>query len=143
MKQINPLILRNRDEILSRKEAIKALCLDGSRDICLFAFNGRPGDFEKNKRKYSYLESAGYQMVYTSNYEGGLFPVVDYFNAFDFIVCAAGYNQFWEAIYFGKEAVFENVPLNFSSTEKRIDECIDFHFDENGADQIVQLMLNL
>ncbi len=143
MDQINPLILRNRDEIFSRNDAIGKLNLDDSRETCLFAFNGRLGDFEKNKGKYSYLEDAGYQMVYTSNYKGGLFPVVDYFNAFDFIICAAGYNQFWEVVYFNKEAVFENVPLAFSSTKHRIKECQEYYFDENGADQLVDIMLSL
>jgi hypothetical protein len=140
-KNINPLILRNRNEVLSREDAISRLNLDPSKDICLYAFNNRPGDFDKYKKKYSYLENV-YQMVYTSNYSGGLFPVIDYFNAFDFIVCAAGYNQFWEVIYFKKEAVFEHVPLNFSSTEKRVAECIDYQFDENGADQLVDIILN-
>ena len=139
-KNINPLILRNRDEILSREEALTKLNLDPSKEVCLYAFNNRPGDFDKFRKKYSYLEDV-YQMVYTSNYSGGLFPVIDYFNAFDFIVCAAGYNQFWEVIYFNKEAVFEHVPLNFSSTERRVTECSDYQFDENGADQLVDIIL--
>lgn len=140
MREINPIILRNRDEVFSREEALNKLNLKGEKDICLFAFNGRPEDFDRNKQKYSYLENAGYQMVYTTNYKGGLFPVLDYFNAFDFIICGAGYNQFWEVQYFQKEAVFENVPLRFSSTEKRIAQCSDFVFDENGADQLVNLL---
>jgi hypothetical protein len=140
-KNINPIILRNRDEIFPRKDALIKLNLDPSKDVCLYAFNNRPGDFDKYKKKYSYLENV-YQMVYTSNYSGGLFPVIDYFNAFDFIVCAAGYNQFWEVIYFKKEAVFEHVPLNFSSTERRLEECIDYQFDENGADQLVDIISN-
>ncbi len=37
------------------------------------------------------------------NYEGGIFPVVNYFNAFDLIICGASYNSFWEAIYLKKK----------------------------------------
>jgi hypothetical protein len=143
MKQINPIILRNRDEILTRERALDLLNLNGSEKVCLFAFNARPGDFDRVKKKYSHIEDTGYRMVYTTNYEGGLFPVVDYFNAVDFIICGAGYNQFWEVIYFDKEAVFENIPLNFSSTERRINECQEYYFDENGADQLVDIMLSL
>jgi len=142
LTNINPIILRNKDEILSREDSLAKLKLDSSRDVCLYAFNNRPGDFDKYRKKYSYLENE-YQMVYTSNYSGGLFPIIDYFNAFDFIVCAAGYNQFWEIIYFNKDAVFEHVPLKFSSTEKRYLECSDYQFDENGADQLVDTILNL
>ncbi len=141
LKNINPIILRNRDEILPRDKVFSKLNLDPSKDVCLYAFNNRPGDFDKYRKKYSYLEYE-YQMIYTSNYTGGLFPVIDYYNAFDFIVCAAGYNQFWEVIYFNKDAVFEHVPLHFSSTEKRVAECMDYQFDENGADQLVDIIFN-
>ncbi len=142
MKQINPLLLRNRDEILSRDEAAEKLGLDKTRETCLYAFNNRPGDFEKYKKKYSHLEDL-YQMVYTTNYEGGIFPIVDYFNAFDYIVCAAGYNMFWEVKYFGKNAAFEHVPLAFSSTKRRFEECIDYEFDINGADQLAEIIMKL
>jgi hypothetical protein len=142
MKPINPILLRNRDEIYTRKEAIDKLNLDKSKDACLYAFNNHPGDFDKYKKKYSYLEDV-YQMIYTTNYKGGLFPVIDYFNAFDYIVCGAGYNMFWEVIYFNKEAAFENFPLKFSNTEYRIDNCQEFYFEKNGGDQLVDIIMNL
>ena len=143
MRQINPIILRNRDEILLREKALELLQLDGSQPISLFAFNAHPGDFERYKKKYNYLEDAGYQIIYTTNYKGGIFPIVDYFNAIDFIITGAGYSAFWEVIFFEKEAVFENFPLMFSSTERRLRECIDYTFDENGADQLVDIIMAL
>ncbi len=141
--EINPLIIRNRDEILTREKAAKELNFEPDRKNCLYAFNGNPGDFEKNREKYSYLERESYGMVYTTNYRGGLFPVVDYFNAFDLLICGAGYNQFWEARYFDKDAIFENVPLRFSSTERRIQKYAKYSFKENGADQLVDIMMNM
>ena len=144
MRQINPIILRNRDEILPRAEALDRLNLNDNQKVSLFAFNGHPGDFERYKKKYSYLEdTGGYQMIYTTIYKGGIFPIVDYFNAFDFIITAAGYNSFWEVMFFNKEAVFENIPLNFSSTERRIRECQEYTFDENGANQLVDIIMSL
>jgi len=142
MQQINPIILRNRDEILSRDKALDQLNLSDSQKICLYAFNAHPDDFERFKNKYSYLEDVGYQMVYTTNYKGGIFPIVDYFNAFDLIITGAGYSAFWEVIYFNKEAIFENFPLLFSSTERRIKECQEYYFDKNGADQLVDIILS-
>jgi hypothetical protein len=144
MRQINPIVLRNRDEILPRAEALDRLNLDGNKSVSLFAFNAPPEDFERCKKKYSYLEdTGGYQMIFTTMYRGGIFPIVDYFNAFDFIITGAGYNAFWEVIFFKKEAAFENIPLNFSSTERRIEECQEYTFDENGADQLVDIMMSL
>jgi hypothetical protein len=142
MKEINPLVLRNRDEIFSKDDAISTLGLEKDEEICLYAFNNHPGDFDRYRKKYSHLEDV-YRMVYTSNYKGGIFPVVDYFNAIDYIVCAASYNIFWEVIFFQKEASFENIASVFSSTEYRIDNYQDFLFDENGADQLVDIMMNV
>ena len=144
MEQINPIIIRNRDEIYSRESALEKLGLSGRNRICLIALNFKDGYFESLKDKYSYLEGEGYDVIYTTNLRGsGIFPIVDYYNAIDLIICAAGYNQFWEVIYFNKEAVFENVPLRYSSTERRINECQEYYFDENGADQLVDIMTNL
>ena len=143
MDSINPIVIRNRDEILSREEALNKLGLDDTSKSCLVAYNGHPGDFKKVKKTYSYLEDECYQVVYTTNYEGGIFPVVDYFNAFDLIICGAGYNSFWEAIYFNKEAVFVPTRAMFESGERRVDECQEYTFVENGADQLVDIVMNL
>jgi len=142
MRRVNPLVIRNRDEILSREEVRKRLDLHGSNKVCLFAFNGEPGEFERIKKQYSYLEDVGYTMVYSTNYDGGLFPAVDYFNAFDLIICSAGYNAFWEAVYFRKEAIFVPVQRRFESQRQRIQECGGQFFDENGADQLVDILIN-
>ncbi len=141
--EINPIVIRNRDELLSRKQACARLEIDGAGKNCLYAFNGNPGDFEKNKETYSHLEGEGYSMVYTTNYQGGLFPVVDYFNAFDLVICAAGYNQFWETKFFDKKAVYETIQGNFSSQEKRIKMGRRFKFDANGADQLVDIIAKM
>jgi hypothetical protein len=142
MKRINPIIIRNRDEILDRPEALKRLNLNEAAQNCLFAFNGHPNDYRRVKKKYSYLEDV-YTMIYSTNYHGGLFPAADYFNAFDFIVCGAGYNQFWEAIFFNKEAVFEPTATIFEDQARRVRECQEYYFDVNGADQLVELIMGL
>jgi len=143
MRQINPMIIRNRDEILSRKDAREKLNLKGSKNTCLFLFNGKPGEFKDIKKRYSYLEDSGYTMLYSTNYEGGLFPAVDYFNAVDLVICSAGYNSFWEAEYFGKEALFVSAERRFENQQKRINDCSDYSFDENGADQLVDIMIGI
>lgn len=143
MKSINPIIIKNKNEIFSRKEAAAELNLDGEDRVCLLAYNGHPGDFERVKKTYSYLEDQGYQMVCTTNYEKGIFPVVDYFNAFDLIVCGAGYNSFWETIYFKKEAIIIPTPTRFENQKQRIQECKEYSFNKNGADQLTDIIMNL
>ncbi len=142
MKSINPLVLRNRDEILSRNDAISELKLDPNKEVCILSYSGHPGDFKRVKKTYSHLEDV-YQMVYTTTYEKGIFPVMDYYNASDLIVCGAGYNSFWEVIYLNKEAIFVPTRAIFESGERRINECQEYSFNENGADQLVQIIMNL
>lgn len=141
-RQINPLILRNRNEILSRKAAGQELSLSRKKN-CLLAYNGHPGDFERVEREYSYLEKEGYNIVATTNYKGGIFPVIDYFNAFDLIVCGASYNSFWEAIYFNKKAIFVPTKTRFVDGERLIRQFSNYTFKENGADQLVKIIMNL
>ena len=144
MEQINPLIIRNRDEILDRKRAIENLELFGTRKTCFIGMNFEEGYFEKLKDKYSYLENEDYDVVYSTNiYGGGIFPIADYYNAIDLLICSATYNFFWEARYFEKEAIFETVPVRFCDQARRLRECSDFVFKENGADQLVAIMVNL
>lgn len=143
METINPIIFRNKNEIMDKQTALKKLNLSNDKPVCLLAYNGHPGDFQNVKKTYFYLEDEDYQMVYTTNYDGGIFPVVDYFNAFDLIICGAGYNAFWEIVYFNKEAIIVPTHTKFEDQQKRIDECSGMTFEENGADQLVDIILNL
>ena len=143
LRQINPIVVRNCDEILSRKDALQKLDLNEKGNHCLFAFNGKPDEFEEIRKMYSYLEDEGYQMVYSTNYQGGLFPAVDYFNAFEMLICGAGYNAFWEAVYFQKEAIFVPQQRRFENQAWRVAESQDYKFTKNGADELVELILGL
>ena len=143
MKQINPIIIKSRDEILSKVEAQKCLDVNGSNPVCMFALNGSTELLQRTRKTYSYLEEEGYDMVYSANYEGGLFPVIDYFNAVDLLICGGGYNAFWESVYFQKDAIYVAVPTIFEDQQKRIKECSDYMFEENGADQLVDILMNL
>ncbi len=67
----------------------------------------------------------GYQTVYAADHPAGLSPVVDYFHAFDYLISGAGYNSFWEAVYFQKEAYFLPRPRHFEDQRWRVAECQD------------------
>lgn len=142
MDTINPLIMRNRDEIFSREKALHILRLSGERPVALYSFSGNPEDYDTYLDKYAHLEHE-YDVVRTSTYKNMLFPVVDYFNAFDYIVCGAGYHHIWEAVFFRKKAVFETAPMRFGDQSVRIEASRNFSFDVNGADQLVEIIQNL
>ena len=142
LRFINPLVLRDREEILAREQAAEKLGVDSHKKTCILAYSGHPGDFERVKNRYSYLESE-YQMVYTTTYDNGIFPIMDYYNAADFVVCGAGYNSFWEVVYLEKEALVVPTRARFESGERRIEECGEHCFERNGADQLVDLILDL
>jgi hypothetical protein len=142
-KRINPIVIRNREEILSRSETLKRLALPDGCPCCLFAFTGAAEDVAGVKQMFAYLGEEGYRMVYGSDYPAGLFPVVDYYHAFDYLICGAGYNSFWEAVYFQKEAYFIPRPRHFEDQYRRVAECQEYEFSENGADQLVELLAGL
>jgi hypothetical protein len=145
MDYINPIIFRNKDEVMTKEEALKKLNINPGQEVCYFSINNKAPNFQRIRKKYSYLDDA-YCMVYSYNYEHGLFPEIDYYNAFDFIVCGGGYNQFWSVIYFDKEAAVEPIPLIFEDHNIRIKNGQDYTFSnngENGADQLVDIMMSL
>lgn len=146
MERINPIVIRNKNEILSRESARTRLGVDTSRTdqpLCLFNFNGKPGEYAHAKKMYSYLEEEGYKMVYTTNFKHGLFPTVDYFNAVDLLICGAGYNAFWEAVYFQKETIFVPFHRRFENQRLRVQMCEEYPVTENGADQLAEKLLHL
>lgn len=135
---IEPLIIRNRDEILPANQARHELGLAKDAQTCLFPFNGHSHEAAEAWNNFSYLEDEGWTVYRSENRQGGLFPAVSWFNAFDLLVCGAGYNAFWEARYFEKEAYFVSFPRRFEDQDLRIARCGDYTPRENGADQLVR-----
>lgn len=140
---IEPLIIRNRDEILSCADARAELGLAASARTCLFPFNGHSWEGADAWKSFSYLEDEGWTVFRSYNRQGGLFPAVHWFNAFDMLVCGAGYSAFWEARYFDKEAFFVPFKRNFENQPARIAAGSDYIPSANGADQLVNMLLSL
>lgn len=138
LKRLEPIVIRNPDEILPRDEALRALGVSGDKPVCLFAFNGKPGEFERVKAIYAYLEDEGWELAYTTNFEGGLFPLADYLAAADLVVCAAGYNQYWETRWLGAETVYVPQPRKNEDQSLRVGECADYDMRGNGADELAE-----
>lgn len=135
-RAINPLVVRNRDEIFPREKALRILALSGERPVAYCGFGYQPGHDEALRERHSRLADE-YDIV---RLPFDRFPAVDFYNAFDLLVCAGGYNNVWEAIFFGKKALFEPIPMLFSDQSERIRRSGDFSFDVNGADQLVEII---
>ena len=140
MRRIDPIVLRNPDEILSREAARDALGLPPQGDAFMLSLNAHAGNFEDARKTYSYLEDEGWKAVYTSNWHGGLFPAADWFNAVDLVICGGGYNQFWETVFFSKEAIHLTQPCVFEDQRLRVDKCQGYEFKENGADTLAKII---
>ncbi len=140
MDEINPVVMLNRNEILSREDAISRLGLDSNTKNVLVAVNGKPGEFEEVNETCSSLKKQGYIITASSNYYGGLFPAVAYYNAFDLIVTGGGYNSFWETRFFNKEAIHIPPKRRFENIRDRLNRCKGYEFTQNGADQLVEII---
>lgn len=141
--EIDPLIIRSRDEILPAEQARAGLELGPEEAACLFAFNGNSDEGARAWKSYSYLEEEGWKVIRSDNRQGGLFPAVDWFNAFDLLVCGAGYSAFWEARYFQKEASFVPFQRRFENQALRVAVCSDYCPENNGADTLVDMLAGL
>ncbi|HUW68641.1 MAG TPA: hypothetical protein VMX33_00275 [bacterium] len=139
---LEPLVMRNREEIKEAAIARAELGIEAGERACFFGFNGKEGEGVQVWKSFDYLEAEGWKVIRSDNRTGGLFPAVDWYNAFDMVVCGAGYNAFWEARYFGKEAFFAPFPRNFEDQFHRVRVNSDYVPKENGADQLVRRLLD-
>ena len=140
MEEINPLIMLNPDEILSKDDACKSLGLDPGKNNALIAVNGKPGEFEEIRDSYKHLADKGYHITTSSNHHGGLFPAVNYLNAFDLIVTGGGYSSFWETRFLNKKAIYVPSERRFENITDRINLYSDYTFQTNGADQLAGII---
>lgn len=140
-ERLEPLIMRDRDEIKDAATARAELGVLSGERACFFGFNGKEGEGAQVWKSFDYLETEGWRVIRSDNRAGGLFPAIDWYNAFDMVVCGAGYNAFWEARYFDKQAFFAPFPRNFEDQYHRVAVNSDYVPKENGADQLVRLLV--
>ncbi len=143
VRVVDPLVLRNPGEILSREQSRSALGAQTSKPLCLIAQNGKPEEFNNLVKTYSYLEDEGYDVKTSTTYHGGLLPMVDYLNGVDLLITGAGYNAYWEAQYFKKDVIFVPMPRQFEDQAERVERNADYVFKENGADTLARMLVEM
>jgi UDP:flavonoid glycosyltransferase YjiC (YdhE family) len=69
-----------------------------------------------------------------------LYPVCEWLHDADTVVCAAGYNSFWEAHWLGYHERTQFVPFRRKIDDQRwrIETCAGYRPRENGANQLVR-----
>jgi hypothetical protein len=140
---INPIVVRNHDEVLDRSRARKELGADTNRKICVLAHNGFEGELEKIETELEVFRKK-YQVIVTSNRrEKSFFPLADYFNGIDMIIGGAGYNLFYESRFFNIKSHFFPQERKSENQAWRIKTNSNFTFKENGADQLVDIIKDL
>jgi hypothetical protein len=140
---IPPIVFRNPNEIFSREEARDRLQVPDNKQCAVIAQGGvNPQEFEQILQDYSYLEDVkDYYLLKTStHFEHGIFPLVDYYNGIDLLICGAGYNQYWETRFFDIHPMFFPFNRLEETQAQRLKEGAPYTMRENGADVLVNLL---
>lgn len=142
-ERLEPLVLRNPEEVMTGAAARADLGLEPAEKAFFFGFNGKEGEGAAAWKSYSYLQDEGWRAVRSDNRAGGLFPAMDWYRAFDLVVCGAGYSAFWETRALGIDAVCVPFPRVFEDQAARVALCSDYDPRANGADDLVRLIAGL
>lgn len=136
---IEPVVIRNRDEILSRDEARSRLGVPEGKRLCVIARNGYDGELEALLDRHSAPGDEWHVLTMTNRDGSGVFPLADYAAAIDLLISGGGYATFYETRYFGIPAQLEAFDRNAEDIGWRLRENAGYEFDVNGADQFVQM----
>jgi hypothetical protein len=136
LTSVDPVIIRNREEILDVEAAAKGLGKKPGEKLCVIAHNGLPGEMKELYEGLSDLRETYKILQMDNSRETGIFPIADYMAAIDLFVSGGGYNAFYEALYFNRPCRFLPFKRNKEDQTWRIDTNSQSRYEQNGADQI-------
>jgi hypothetical protein len=141
-----PLILKNKDELPSKKASMIELGLEPGQKLCIAANNGSDDEYRDIVEKSKELCPDNYRLILSTNKESSdptLFPLIDYLPAADLVVASAGYNLFYECRYLYVHARFFAYNRKAEDQNWRIKTNSNYHFHTNGADVLVSRLVNI
>jgi len=145
-QHVEPVLLLDEQDLLSREEARRRLGLDPDRPAVLLQLGSgnhlslvpaidqmlatleRFGDVQPVIAEWMIAERSLDHWPHVRRLTG--FPNAPYFRAFDFVVSSAGYNSFHELLFFGVPTVF--VPIEVSYLDNQLARA-EFAADEGLA----------
>ena len=138
-QEINPIVIRNPDELLPDAVARARLGVpDGLRN-CVIARNGYEGELEDLLARHGGRE--GWHLTVLTNKGGrGVFPLAEYAAGIDLLISGGGYATFYETRYLRIPAELEPFERNAEDIAWRLETNATYSFRENGADQFVRLV---
>ncbi|MFC1744998.1 hypothetical protein ACFL35_13480 [Candidatus Riflebacteria bacterium] len=121
----NPILIRNFDEILSRKKALARLRLKANKKNILFAHSGPDSEVAQlhEKLQAAVFDNSAkiqiFQSQLTAKNKNGLFPLLTYFSAFAGFYGAVGYNFYSETRQLQRRAFLSPQKRQFDLQEQR------------------------
>ncbi len=141
---VNPVVIRNPDELLPRSRARDKLGVPVGMKLCVVAHNGYEEEIDRLIDESGRVPSDFYTVVTTNREKKGLFPLADYSRGIDLLISGAGYNTFYESQFLDIQVHFTVFERESGESQAwRVKTNGGYRFTENGADQIVQMIKSL
>ena len=133
-ERIDPIVVCNPDECRPANALREHLGVPADNRLVVVTHAGRPGEVEQLER-----EARNDSIVRLDLFaEGALFPLAEWLPGADRIYSAVGYNAFWEARWLGyaPRTTFFPVPRQIDDQAWRLNNCLGYPLQQNGADTI-------
>jgi hypothetical protein len=141
--ELNPIVIRNPDEIMTRDMVLKRLKVPTKKKFCLVAHNGIEGEIDRLIKEAGQLPSEYYVKITTNKDGKGIFPLADYAMGIDLLIAGSGYSTFYETRYLKIPAILKPFNRNNDDLAWRIKVNKNYNFKINGADQLVDKIMQL
>jgi len=135
-ERIDPVVVCNPEECRPPHALRERLGVPPGRRLVAVTHAGLQGEIERLEDAAGDEPLARFDLFGTD----ALFPVAEWLSGADRIVCAAGYNSFWEARWLGYAARtrFTPLPRRIDDQAWRLANCSHYTMQENGADTLAR-----
>ena len=138
--RLDPIVIANPDECQPPAALRARLGVPADHTLTVVSHAGKPGELSVFDPYRTPSEPGPHTTVSLDLHGGGWFPAAHWLQGADRIVCAAGYNSFWEAQWLGWDARTHFVALERSIDRQqlRLDVSRGRRPEHNGADTLAR-----
>jgi hypothetical protein len=137
--RIEPIVVVNRDESVPPGALARHFSLDAQAPLHVVVHAGRADELDIFARHRRIDQS----LIFDLHREKALFPAAAWLSQATSILCAAGYNSYYEAKWLGyfEQTHFLAMPRSIDDQSGRIRSQVHFQMRANGADQLVAALI--